>query len=40
MVKTERIPLKEIFGTGQEIDFLSAIENFECQDKDVKNFLN
>ena len=39
MVKTERIPLKEIFGTSQEIDFLNAIEKFECQDKDVENFL-
>jgi len=39
MVKTERISIKEIFGTRQEIDFINAIENFECQDKDVENFL-
>ena len=39
MVKTERIPLREVFGTSHEIDFLNAINNFDCQDKDVENFL-
>ena len=39
MVKTERIALKEIIGTIQEMSFLKAIEEFECQDKDVENFL-
>jgi len=38
MVK--KTPLKEIIGTEDELDFLKAIEKFDCQDKDVENFLH
>jgi hypothetical protein len=37
MVK--RTSFKEIIGTEHEIEFLKAIENFSCQDKDVEKFL-
>ena len=39
MAETERIALKEIIETNQEMSFIQAIENFECQDKDVGKFL-
>ena len=35
----EKISLKEIIGTEDEIDFLKAIENFNCQDVEVEKFL-
>ena len=34
-----RTSLKEIIGTEYEVDFLNAIKNFNCQDKDVEKFL-
>jgi len=37
MVK--RTSLKEIIGTEDELDFLKAIEKFNCQDKEVEKFL-
>jgi len=35
----EKIPLKQIIGTEEEIDYLQAIQDFNCQDKDVEKFL-
>ena len=37
MVK--RTSFKEIVGTEDELDFLRAIEKFNCQDKEVEKFL-
>jgi len=33
------VPLKQIIETEEEIDFIEAIKNFTCQDKDVEKFL-
>jgi len=34
-----KVSLKEIIGTEDEVDYIQAIENFNCQDKDVEKFL-
>ena len=34
-----RTSFKEIVGTEDELDFLQAVEKFNCQDKEVEKFL-
>jgi len=35
----EKVCLKDLVEAGREQKFLKAIENFNCQDKEVENFL-
>ena len=35
----EKVSFKEIIGTEHEPKFLTAVENFKCQDEDVEKFL-